>query len=69
MTFGDPIGSRAVLVFTRPCCRTRIVTEVVPVGVVYDAESYHQQYLEKGGQSAQKSVKTPIRLVFSDCVG
>ena len=27
----------------------RIVTQVVPAGAVYDADDYHQQYLEKGG--------------------
>ena len=38
-----------------------IVTEVEKVAKYYPAEAYHQQYLEKGGQSAKKSDSTTIR--------
>ena len=38
-----------------------IVTEVEKVAKYYAAEAYHQQYLEKGGQSAKKSDGTTIR--------
>ena len=30
----------------------KIVTEIIPVGVFYDAEEYHQQYLKKKGLNA-----------------
>ncbi len=33
---------------------TKIVTEIQPAGTWYPAETYHQQYLEKDGQSAAK---------------
>eukprot|EP00850_Spirogloea_muscicola_P007607 SM000039S14437 [mRNA] locus=s39:142817:144657:- [translate_table: standard] len=44
----------------------KIVTEVKPAPKFYPAESYHQQYLEKGGrigrgQSAAKGCSDPIR--------
>ena len=38
-----------------------IVTEVEKVAKYYAAEAYHQQYLEKGGQSARKKETEPIR--------
>jgi peptide-methionine (S)-S-oxide reductase len=31
-----------------------IVTEILPAKEFYEAEDDHQQYLEKGGQSARK---------------
>jgi len=44
----------------------KIVTEVLPAKKFYRAESYHQQYLAKGGrmgfkQSAEKGCNDPIR--------
>ncbi|EKU22694.1 peptide methionine sulfoxide reductase [Nannochloropsis gaditana CCMP526] len=38
-----------------------IVTQLVPATTFYEAETYHQQYLEKGGQCARKGDLTPIR--------
>ena len=38
-----------------------IVTEVEPVAAYFDAEDYHQQYLQKKGQSARKRDETTIR--------
>ena len=37
-----------------------IVTEVEQVAKYYAAEAYHQQYLEKGGQSAKKDAAETI---------
>jgi len=39
----------------------KIVTEIVPATTFYNAEDYHQKYLEKGGQCAAKGDKTKIR--------
>lgn len=38
-----------------------IVTEIVAAEPFFAAESYHQQYLEKGGQNASKGCTNPIR--------
>ena len=38
-----------------------IVTELKPATVFWPAESYHQRYLEKGGQSAAKNAKESVR--------
>jgi len=36
-------------------------TEVEPVAIYWSAEDYHQQYLQKGGQSARKTAEETIR--------
>ncbi|XP_003579990.1 peptide methionine sulfoxide reductase A2-1 [Brachypodium distachyon] len=41
--------------------KEQIVTELLPAKKFYPAEDYHQQYLEKGGQSAKKRCSDPIR--------
>lgn len=41
--------------------RDKIVTEIKEAEVFYPAESYHQQYLEKGGQCAAKGCADNIR--------
>lgn len=38
-----------------------IVTELLPAAKFWDAEDYHQRYLENGGQSAKKDAEEPIR--------
>ena len=38
-----------------------IVTEILPAKKWYPAENYHQQYLQKGGQCAQKGDTSAIR--------
>ncbi|RHY30526.1 hypothetical protein DYB32_004246 [Aphanomyces invadans] len=38
-----------------------IVTEIEPAGVFYEAEEYHQKYLQKGGQCAKKGSTESIR--------
>ncbi|KAJ2453958.1 Peptide methionine sulfoxide reductase A2-1, partial [Coemansia sp. RSA 2424] len=38
-----------------------ITTEILPAGVFYPAEAYHQRYLEKGGQCASKGCDDNIR--------
>lgn len=40
---------------------TTIVTEILPAKKFYRAEEYHQQYLEKKGQSAEEGCNDPIR--------
>ncbi|CAK4200197.1 hypothetical protein Ae201684P_001081 [Aphanomyces euteiches] len=41
--------------------RRDIVSEIQPAGVFYEAEEYHQRYLEKGGQCAKKGSTEAIR--------
>ena len=48
--------NKAQLGYTAP-----IVTEIYPAAEWYSAETYHQQYLQKGGQCARKGDLTPIR--------
>jgi len=38
-----------------------ITTELKPADVFWPAENYHQRYLEKGGQSAEKNCEEKIR--------
>lgn len=49
-----------------PPCALQIATELLPAKTFWLAESYHQQYLAKGGrfgmpQSAAKGCNDPIR--------
>jgi peptide-methionine (S)-S-oxide reductase len=39
----------------------RVHTEVLPAEEFWDAEGYHQQYLQKGGQNAKKQARETIR--------
>ena len=39
----------------------KIVTEIKAARVFYPAEGYHQQYLQKGGQSAEKNAPENVR--------
>jgi len=38
-----------------------IKTEVLEAKTFWEAEDYHQQYLQKGGQDAKKEAKETIR--------
>ena len=40
---------------------TEVMTEIKPAMEFYDGEAYHQQYLQKGGQSAKKKAPDTIR--------
>ena len=39
----------------------KIVTAVEPAAAFWPAETYHQQFLEKGGQDASKGSTEPIK--------
>ncbi|ETV98493.1 peptide-methionine (S)-S-oxide reductase [Aphanomyces invadans] len=52
---------KALLSRVCPCGHGDVVTEIQPAGQFYDAESYHQRYLEKGGQCAAKGTTTSVR--------
>eukprot|EP00188_Purpureofilum_apyrenoidigerum_P002176 Plantae.Rhodophyta-Purpureofilum_apyrenoidigerum.ctg23193.p1 GENE.Plantae.Rhodophyta-Purpureofilum_apyrenoidigerum.ctg23193~~Plantae.Rhodophyta-Purpureofilum_apyrenoidigerum.ctg23193.p1 ORF type:complete len:365 (-),score=69.88 Plantae.Rhodophyta-Purpureofilum_apyrenoidigerum.ctg23193:601-1695(-) len=56
---------KKVALYTLKCVEEEIdqpvVTEVEKLKKFYVAEEYHQQYLEKGGQSAKKGSKDQIR--------
>ena len=38
-----------------------VVTELLPAKVFWPAENYHQRYLQKGGQSAEKNCEEKVR--------
>ena len=38
-----------------------VSAQVLPARVFWPAEGYHQRYLEKGGQSAEKECEVPVR--------
>ena len=40
---------------------TPVVTELKAAAVFWPAENYHQRYLQKGGQSAEKNAKQAVR--------
>lgn len=40
---------------------SQVVTEVLPAAKFWPAEDYHQQYLEKKGQTAAKGATETIR--------
>ena len=39
----------------------KVVTELLPATIFWPAENYHQRYLEKGGQSAEKNCEEKVR--------
>lgn len=39
----------------------KVIVEIKPEDTFYLGEDYHQHYLEKGGQDAEKGAETPIR--------
>ena len=45
-------AARASLERAQARTKRRIVTEIVPAGELWEAEGYHQQYLEKRGQAS-----------------
>mmetsp|Transcript_62498 Transcript_62498/g.85885 ORF Transcript_62498/g.85885 Transcript_62498/m.85885 type:complete len:185 (-) Transcript_62498:189-743(-) len=40
---------------------SKVMTEILPATKFWDGEDYHQQYLQKGGQSARKDASQSIR--------
>ena len=47
--------------FTTPGKTFKIVTELKPQKVFWPAEGYHQRYLQKGGQNAEKNAPEKVR--------
>ena len=48
-------------VLSRQARFTEVKTEIKPAMEWWDGEEYHQQYLQKGGQSAKKEAAETIR--------
>ena len=54
-------AAAAVLADAQGSLGAPIVTELKPAAIFYPAEGYHQQYLQKGGQSAEKNAAEKVR--------
>jgi len=54
-------AARQFIADNQPRFTDPIVTQLNPAAVFWPAENYHQRYLEKGGQSAEKECEETVR--------